>query len=39
MPEVATSPAYTFLVADRRDGRTVTRARLAAHEWRVTLKP
>ncbi len=37
--DVASSPSYTFLVADRADGRTVTRARLAAHDWRVTLEP
>jgi len=36
---VASSPNYTFLVADRSDGRTVSRTRLAAHDWRVTLKP
>ena len=36
---VGSSPTYTFLVADRSDGRTVKRARLAAHDWRVTLKP
>lgn len=39
MRDVASSPSYTFLVAGRSDGRTVTRARLAAHDWRVTLKP
>jgi hypothetical protein len=39
MRDVASSPSYTFLVAGRSHGRTVTRARLAAHDWRVTLKP
>jgi hypothetical protein len=39
MPDVPSSPTYTFLVADRNDGRTVTRTRLAGHDWRVTLKP
>jgi hypothetical protein len=39
MRDVASSPTYRFLLADRRDGRTVTRTRLVAHDWRVTLKP
>ena len=39
MRDVPSSPSYTFLVADRDDGRTVTRARLARHDWRVTLTP
>jgi len=39
VPDVASSPTYTFLVADRSDGRTVSRAHLASHGWRVTLKP
>ena len=39
MRDVSSSPTYTFLVADRTSGRTVTRARLAAHDWRITLKP
>ena len=39
MRNVASTPTYTFFVADRSNGRTVTRARLAAHRWRVTLKP
>ena len=37
--DVASTTTYTFLLADRDHGRTVTRARLAAHHWRVTLKP
>ena len=39
MRDVASSPTYTFLVAERGEGRTVTRAHLAAHDWRVTLTP
>ena len=37
--DVASSPAYTFLVAERTDGRTITRTRLDDHDWRVTLQP
>jgi hypothetical protein len=37
--DVASSPSYTFLVADRSEGRTVTRSRLADQHWRVTLTP
>ncbi len=39
LPDGAASPTYTFLVAHRSDGRTVSRAHLARHGWRVTLKP
>jgi hypothetical protein len=39
MRDVTSSPTYTFLVAERADGRTVTRTRLAHHDWRVTLTP
>ena len=39
MRDVASSPTYRFLIADRDEGRTVTRQRLVAHDWRVTLTP
>jgi hypothetical protein len=39
MRDVTSSPNYTFLLAARGEGRTVTRAHLAAHDWRVTLTP
>ena len=39
MRDVRSSPTYTFLLAERTDGRTVTRTRLANHDWRVTLTP
>ncbi len=39
LPDVASSPTYTFLVSSRSEGRRITQAQLADHEWRVTLKP
>jgi hypothetical protein len=39
MRDAPSSPTYTFLVAERSKGRSVTRAHLAAHDWRVTLTP
>lgn len=39
MRDVASSPTYSFVVADRPGGRTFTRAQLARREWRVTLTP
>jgi hypothetical protein len=39
MRDVASSPSYSFVIADRDPEGTVTRAKLAKQDWRVRLTP